>query len=73
MYVYVQRANRYCWMEYEEFIDSWFFLQIMPLFHLVKQAEKEHLLTYEIHIDEKDNSRIKSYLSEVQPLFHRVI
>ena len=40
--------------------------------YVQKQAEKEQLLTFEIHIDEKDNPRIKSYLSEVLHLYHRV-
>jgi len=30
------------------------------------------LLTYEIHIDEKDKPHIVSYFDEIQPLYHRV-
>ena len=36
------------------------------------QAEKDQLLSYEIHIDEKDKPHISAYFDEIQHLYHRV-
>jgi len=36
------------------------------------QAEKDQLLAYELHIDEKDKPHISSYFDEIQHLYHRV-
>ena len=42
------------------------------VFLLWQQAEKDMLLTYEIHIDEKDKPHMMTYINEIQQLFHRV-
>lgn len=36
---------------------------------LFPQAEEDELLTYEIHIDEKDNTRLQNYFDEIKQLY----
>ena len=42
------------------------------LLYFLFQAEKEKQLSYEIHVDEKQNARFKPYIDEILSLYQRV-
>ena len=39
----------------------------------IQQSAQDELLTYEIHIDEKDNTRLQSYYDEIKQLYIKVL
>lgn len=41
-------------------------------FMRIHQAEQDGLLTYEIHIDERDNLRLQDYFDEIKQLYIKV-